>query len=63
MRTQPEKVIADLEENNSRLAKELMLENAMKEGLDEFFEGVRWALDKLHTFGLKQVPEKEDDGG
>ena len=63
MRTQPEAVIAKLEADNSRLAKELMLENAMEEELDEFFLGVRWALDKLHTFGLKQVPEKEEDGG
>ena len=63
MRTQPEVVIEKLEADNSRLAKEAVLAEAMKEGLDEFFEGVRWALDKLHTFGLKQVPEKEDDSG
>ena len=62
MRTQPEKVIADLEADNSRLAKEAVLSEAMEEGLDEFFEGVRWALDKLHTFGLKQVPESDKDG-
>jgi DNA ligase-1 len=62
MRTQPQAVIAQLEADNSRLAKEAILAQAMTEGLDEFFEGVRWCLDKLHTFGVKQVPESEADG-
>jgi DNA ligase-1 len=62
MRTQPQAVIARLEADNSRLAKEAILAEAMEEGLDEFFEGVRWCLDKLHTFGVKQVPESEADG-
>ena len=62
MRTQPETIIAKLEADNSRLAKEAVLAEAMTEGLDEFFEGVRWCLDKLHTFGVKQVPESEADG-
>jgi len=62
LRTQPETIIAELEADNSRLAKEAVLAEAMTEGLDEFFEGVRWCLDKLHTFGVKQVPESEVDG-
>jgi len=62
MRTQPQAVIARLEADNSRLAKEAILAEAMEEGLAEFFEGVRWCLDKLHTFGVKQVPESEVDG-
>ena len=62
MRTQPETIIAKLEADNSRLAKEAILAEAMTEGLDEFFEGVRWCLDKLHTFGVKQVPESTVDG-
>jgi DNA ligase 1 len=62
MRTQPQAVIAQLEADNSRLAKEAILAEAMEEGLDEFFEGVRWCLDKLHTFGVKQVPESDADG-
>jgi len=62
MRTQPQAVIAQLEADNSRLAKEAILAQAMTEGLDEFFEGVRWCLDKLHTFGVKQVPESDVDG-
>jgi DNA ligase 1 len=63
MRTQPEIIIERLEADNSRLAKEAILADAMNEGLDEFFEGVRMALDKLYTFGVKQVPVKDPVGG
>ncbi len=62
-RTQPEVIIQRLEADNSRLAKEAVLAESMNEGLDEFFEGVRMALDKLYTFGVKQVPIKEETGG
>jgi DNA ligase-1 len=61
MRTQPQTIIAKLEADNSRLAKEAVIEEAMNEGLDEFFEGVKMALDPLVTFGVKQVPEKEEN--
>jgi len=63
MRTQPQTIIQRLEADNSRLAKEAILKEAMEEGLDEFFEGLRMALDKLYTFGVKQVPVKEEIGG
>lgn len=63
MRTQPEVIIQRLEADNSRLAKEAILAEAMNEGLDEFFEGLKMALDKLYTFGVKQVPEKDVDDG
>ena len=63
MRTQPETIIQRLEADNSRLAKEAVLAEAAEEGLPEFFEGVRMALDKLYTFGIKQVPEKTEEGG
>lgn len=63
MRTQPQTIIQRLEADNSRLAKEAILAEAMNEGLDEFFEGLKMALDKLYTFGVKQVPVKEEDGG
>ena len=62
MRTQPEVVIQRLEADNSRLAKEAILAEAMNEGLDEFFEGLSMGLDKLYTFGVKQVPISEADG-
>jgi len=63
VRTQPQAIIQRLEADNSRLAKEAIIADAMTEGLDEFFEGVRMCLDKLYTFGVKQVPVKEEDAG
>ena len=60
MRTQPQDIIAQLEADNSKLAKQAILLEAMQEGLDEFFEGVTMALDPLVTFGVKQVPERTD---
>lgn len=62
MRTQPQIIIQRLESDNSRLAKEAILTEAMNEGLDEFFEGVRMCLDNLYTFGVKQVPTSDKDG-
>jgi DNA ligase-1 len=63
LRTQPQVIIQRLEADNSRLAKEAILAEAMDEGLDEFFEGLKMALDKLYTFGVKQVPTKDEAGG
>jgi DNA ligase-1 len=63
LRTQPQTIIQRLEADNSRLAKEAVLAEAMQEGLDEFFQGLKMALDKLYTFGVKQVPEKTQKGG
>ena len=60
MRTQPDSIIRQLEIHNSRLNKEAIIEAAHKEGLPEFFEGLRMALDPLITFGVKQVPIKEE---
>ena len=56
-----QEIIRQLEADNSRLAKEAVIQSAMEEGLDEFFEGVKMALDPLVTFGVKQVPEKEEN--
>ena len=63
MRTQPQDIIAKLEADNSRLAKEDILADAMNEGLNEFFEGVTMALDKLYTFGVQQVPVSKNEDG
>jgi DNA ligase-1 len=63
MRTQPDEIIRRLEADNSRLSKEAIVADAVKEGLDEFFDGVRMALDPLVTFGIKQVPVKDCDEG
>ena len=62
MRIQPQEIIAKLEADNSRLAKELVLADAMHQELDEFFEGVCMALNPLITFGVKQVPEATENG-
>jgi DNA ligase-1 len=60
MRTQPQDIIAQLEADNSKLAKQALIKAAHDEGLPEFFEGLRMALDALVTFGVKQVPERSD---
>jgi DNA ligase-1 len=60
MRTQPQEIIAKLESDNSRLGKEAILKQAHEEGLPEFFEGLTMALDPLVTFGVKQVPIKDE---
>ena len=60
MRSQPDQIIRQLEIHNSRLDKEAIIEAAHKEILPEFFEGVKMALDPLVTFGVKQVPVRED---
>lgn len=61
MRTQPDWYIRRLEEHTSRLDKEAILEDAVIEGVPEFFEGIRMALDPLVTFGVKQVPTKAEE--
>ena len=62
MRTQPQDIIARLEADNSRLAKEQILAEAAEERLTEFFDGVRMCLDNLYTFGVKEVPVSDKDG-
>ena len=60
VRTQPQEIIAKLEADNSKLAKQAILQEALDEGVPEFFEGITMALDALVTFGVKQVPERSD---
>ena len=56
-----EEIIKKLELHPSRLDKEQIIFEAMEKGLNDFFEGLRMALDPLITFGVKQVPEKEEE--
>jgi DNA ligase-1 len=56
----PWQVIADLESDNSRLAKEAVIAREVGAGNNEFFRGARAALDSMITFGIRQVPEKTD---
>jgi DNA ligase 1 len=60
MRTQPDWIIRRLEEHNSRLDKEAIIKDAVDEQLDEFFDGIKLALNSMITFGVKQVPVKEE---
>ena len=60
MRPQPTWYIHNLENHNSRLDKEAILESALQDNVPEFWEGLRMALDPLITFGVKQVPIRKD---
>jgi DNA ligase 1 len=62
-KTPPEFTISALQDHPSRLEKEAIILAQAKESNDIFFKGVRMALDPMITFGLKQVPEKTDEGG
>jgi DNA ligase-1 len=60
---EPWSVIGILEDHNSRLNKEGIIEDQAKNSNDVFFEGCRLALDPMITFGLKQIPEKTNEDG
>jgi len=53
----PWQIIQQLESDTSRLFKEDTVQAVAVSGNTEFFTGVRYALDSLVTFGVKQVPE------
>ena len=59
----PWEIVQELEADNSRLAKEAIIQLVAQNGNDWFFEGCKLALDPMITFGLKQVPEKKDTSG
>ena len=58
----PWDVIARLEADNSRLAKEQIIRVEAEAGNTEFFRGSRAALDSMITYGVKQVEPKTGDG-
>ena len=60
---EPWDIVRELEADNSRLAKEAVIKVVAEQGNDEFFEGCRITLDPMITFGLKQIPEKQDADG
>lgn len=57
----PADIILELESDNSRLFKESIIFREIENNNFEFFDGIKLALDKLITFGIKQVPEKISD--
>jgi DNA ligase-1 len=54
-------IIKTLESDNSRLFKEKVLSDEMKLDNGDLFYGLKLALSKFYTFGVKQVPVKEDE--
>ena len=58
----PWNVIAELDADNSRLAKEAIIRRESDAGNDELFKGFRYAYDAMITFGVKKVDEKSGDG-
>lgn len=60
---QPWKVVTEIESDNSRLFKEAVVAREAAAGNEEFFRGCRLALDSMITFGLKQIPIKENADG
>ena len=58
---EPWEIIIELESDNSRLFKEGIIEKHLKD--KTFQEGLAMCLDPLTTFGVKQIPESNQDGG
>ena len=58
----PWKIVAELEADPSRLAKEAIIAAAASQNNHEFFAGARLALDSMITFGVKKVPESTASG-
>ncbi len=56
------KIIQILESTNSRIEKERIVLNEMNNHNDTFFKGMELAYNKLITFGVKKVPESQEDG-
>jgi DNA ligase-1 len=56
-------IIQELEADNSRLAKEAILQREAQADNHELFEGIRFCLDNLTTFGVKKVPTHSGPDG
>jgi DNA ligase 1 len=56
-------IIRELEADNSRLAKESIIEREAQAGNTEFFEGIHLALSPYITFGVKKVPNHSGPDG
>ena len=60
--TNPWDVIAELEADNSRLAKEAIVKREADANNAELFRGFRHAYDCMITFGIKKIEPKTGDG-
>jgi DNA ligase 1 len=56
-------LIKEIASNNSKLHKEAVIRREALAGNDEFFKGLRFALDNIDTFGVKKVPVREGKDG
>ena len=63
MKKNPWQVIQDIEADNSRLVKESIVAGEIANSNDEFFEGIKLAMDSLITFGVKKVPIRQGRDG
>lgn len=59
----PEDIIIDLQLDNSRLSKEAIITREAIAKNDVFFKGLKYACDKLITFGVKQIPMRFNADG
>lgn len=59
----PFEIIESLAAVSSRLAKEQIIKDEMYDNNHEFFSGVKYSLDPMITFGVRQVPEKTGADG
>ena len=55
-------IIKELEAYNSRIYKESIIEREANSNNDNFFNGCKLALDKLISFGIKQISISSQDG-
>ena len=55
-------IIKKIESSNSRLFKEAIILEQMRDNNDIFFQGLNLAYNKLLTFGVKQIPISSEDG-
>jgi DNA ligase-1 len=58
-----DEVIRLLESHNGRLDKESILQTEAESDNQELFEGIRYCLDNLYTFGVKKVPTHSGPDG
>jgi hypothetical protein len=58
----PWTVLQELEADNSRLAKEAIIQRESDAENIRFFNGVGAALDGFRTFGVQKVPVSKKDG-
>ena len=56
-------LIKEIASDNSKLHKEAVIRREALAGNNDFFAGLRYALDNIDTFGVKKVPESHNRRG